>query len=170
MKDSIGLLQRDCLSPFLTVSLGQAWHRYFCQFRKVEGRRKLREMKLIPVGHHGLVSKPISEGKGEWVGKVRENAQFTVACNRRISGVHKLCFTDSTVDRFCMCISCRVSITCTLLSYIFCSCVSLYPQMPSTDFIEVRDCVRSKTEDAERRFCFEVELATPKWVWHMPCK
>jgi len=45
------------------VGLGQGWHRYFCQFRKKEqGSKKLRQMKLIPIGHHGLVRE---EGKGE---------------------------------------------------------------------------------------------------------
>jgi len=69
--------------------LGQGWHRYFCQFRKKEqGSKKLRQMKLIPIGHHGL--------------------------------------------------------------------------LPSQDFMDVKDCVRSRTEDVERRFCFEVELVTPK--------
>jgi hypothetical protein len=30
--------------------------------------------------------------------------------------------------------------------------------LPSTDYMDVKSCFRSKTEDVERRFCFEVEL------------
>ena len=39
------------------VGLGPTWHRYFCQYRKLEGgpRGKVKQMKFIPVGHHGLV-------------------------------------------------------------------------------------------------------------------
>lgn len=34
--------------------LGAGWHRYFCQFRKKDmGKGKIRQMRLIPVGHHG---------------------------------------------------------------------------------------------------------------------
>ena len=33
-------------------------------------------------------------------------------------------------------------------------------QIPTQDFIEVKDCVRSKAEETDRRFCFEVEVAT----------
>ena len=52
----------------LTVGLGQAWHRYFCQFKKNDqmgSSKKLRQMKLIPIGHHGLVSKLMSNGGRE---------------------------------------------------------------------------------------------------------
>ena len=40
---------------------------------------------------------------------------------------------------------------------------SLYDltQIPSQDFVEVKDCVRCKSEECDRRFCFEVELVTP---------
>lgn len=51
------------------VGLGQGWHRYFCQFRKKEqGSKKLRQMKLIPIGHHGLVREG-GEGEREGVGE-----------------------------------------------------------------------------------------------------
>jgi hypothetical protein len=34
------------------------------------------------------------------------------------------------------------------------------PQLPTIDFVEVKECVRSKAEESDRRFCFEVELST----------
>lgn len=33
-------------------------------------------------------------------------------------------------------------------------------QLPTLDFVEVKECIRSKTEETDRRFCFEVELST----------
>ena len=33
-------------------------------------------------------------------------------------------------------------------------------QLPTLDFVEVKECVRSKSEEIDRRFCFEVELST----------
>ena len=51
------------------VGLGQGWHRYFCQFKKKEhGSKKLRQMKLIPIGHHGLVREEGEVGRGRGVG------------------------------------------------------------------------------------------------------
>lgn len=35
-------------------------------------------------------------------------------------------------------------------------------QIPTQDFVEVKECVRTKTDETDRRFCFEVELATPQ--------
>ena len=40
--------------------------------------------------------------------------------------------------------------------YLVCVCVCV--QLPSTDYMDVKSCFRSKTEDVERRFCFEVEF------------
>ena len=58
-------------SPMCTVcivGLGPTWHRYFCQFHKLENgpRGRTRQMKYTPVGHHGSVS--VCEGGG--MGKV----------------------------------------------------------------------------------------------------
>ena len=58
----------DCLSVLPPSLVGQAWHRYFCQFKKNDqmgSSKKLRQMKLIPIGHHGLVSKLTSNGRRE---------------------------------------------------------------------------------------------------------
>lgn len=37
-------------------------------------------------------------------------------------------------------------------------------QIPTQDFTEVKECVRSKSEETDRRFCFEVELLTPPGI------
>ena len=83
--------------PLAVPGLGQAWHRYFCQFKKVG--KKLRQMKLIPIGHHGLVSKLTSNGRREeFIQKARRNTKrrrvregglllegwVVTACNRSV--------------------------------------------------------------------------------------
>ena len=40
-------------------------------------------------------------------------------------------------------------------------------QLPSTDYMDVKSCFRSKTEDVERRFCFEVEFYLSSQRYHM---
>ena len=41
---------------WITVAL-HSWHRYFCQFRKKEiAGKKVKQVRLLPVGHQGLVS------------------------------------------------------------------------------------------------------------------
>ena len=60
-----------------------------------------------------------------------------------LSALHYIVYSSVSV---CRCILMNVT------------CVSL--QLPSTDFLEVRDCIRSRSEDVDRRFCFELDLVT----------
>ncbi|CAI8038032.1 Rho GTPase-activating protein 26 [Geodia barretti] len=45
--------------------------------------------------------------------------------------------------------------------------VGHHGSLPSTDYMDVKSCFRSKTEDVERRFCFEVEFYLSSQRYHM---